>query len=564
MADKRIIISIFIVFMLVFSSLYIFGGTENVYKPDNTKSNYNDVKNCSLGNYDFQASCSGITNLMYNNNVIANYINISGNNANLPLLINNIINLKNATVLLNGNSLFIFTKGYINMQFNKSFNFNDSIINSKNIGFLSMGVGTKLFNVYSIYSYNYSGYFMTDGSVIASGNNISIYSNKTLVIGFSLGQSLNSYLNSLLKERNNYKSQLADKNNNISGTYINLFYNNGIFSNIKYKNISLFNKLYVTGNGEMKTDFLKNNSILLDNNLLTYFNNTAYIAMYNNPELESNIFINNGTLHLLLNKNETFYNTSFPGINSSYMESMKSFSSENPGYNTSSMISILNFNHIIRGEDAIYINDGSIQAKIFMNNLSYTYNNHEINISSDGMLSLIVNPAINSTYNRVIMHGISKGMISSEMLINYNSTEENTVLYYNSSIAMSINKINNTNIIINVSSTERSGTIVLFSLSKSIINSNNIYIKFDNHISKYTDINGIMNMTSKNTSYYTYINYNSYTYILLYIPHFSNHTVDITDVKPVKNNINYYEIGVIAIIVMASIIAGIAINKRKK
>jgi len=566
MVNKNIIISIFIVFMLLFSSSIFISNNYNNGK------NYNDIglnyssdngdNNHSLNNYNFTTDNSQILNLKYNDNEFVNYINISGK----PIknyFINIMQSLNNATVFYYNNYLFISTYGNIKMQFNKSFNFNDAIVNTENISFISIMQKNINFNFYNIYSYNYSGSFITNGNIndrnsIYITNGIHIAHNQLLVIGFSLEPSFHKYINSVFK---NNKSKLVNNNDNIKGKYINFSYNNGIFSNINYINNSIFNELYVTGNGYMKTNYISNNSLLVHNSIIAYFNNTVYLTMHNNIEMESNIFINNGTLHLILNKNESFYNISFPGVSNLYKMHMRSFSNQNIGNNLSSMINMLNFN-IIKGENAICINDKNLNITIFLNNLNYTHNNNEINISSNGMLSFIVNT--NNVYNKAINNGVSKGKISSGMIINYNNTIENTIMYYNSSVSMNINKINKTNIIINISSSDKSGTLILFYLSKNIINSNNFYIKFDNKDSEYTTMKNIMNVTSTNTSYYTYLNDNSYAYILVYIPHFSNHTIDITDIKPLKNNINYYEIGVLSIVITASIIAGILINKKKK
>lgn len=567
-----IIISIFIVFMLLFSSLIVFN---NAVKDNNVKSNsYNEnITNYSQGNYSFQynSSNSNIVNLAYNNNIIANYITVSGKNMT-PFA--SIFSLPNETIFHSDNSLFISTTSnvgmpYIKMQFNKSFTFNTTAVKNKTMNFptyIQYKIKTSFYNLDSSI---YSGYFMASGRInyYKNNNTLYIYGGSKVVIGFTLEPSLHGYINNIFKNRHSTGSKLVNNNGNISGKYMGLSYSNGIFSNLTYGNNSIFNKLYVTGNGYMKTDFIKNNSPLIYNSLLTYFNNTVYLAMHNNPEMETNMFLNNGTLHLILNKNETLYNTTFPGVNSSYIKSMRLFSNQDIGNNLSAMESIVNFNHVIRGENAIYINDGNTGITLFMNNLDYTYSNNELNISSNGMLSFIVNPIINNnTYNKTIMNGILKGDISSEMLINdNNSTVENTTMYYNSSVNMGINRINSTNIIINVSSMDKSGTVMAFYVSKGVMNSKNVYVKFDNNISKYTTVKNIMNTTSKNTSYYTYINGNSYTYILVYIPHFSNHTIDITDVKPLqKNSINYYEVGVITIVIIAALIASMAINKHKK
>lgn len=561
MVNKNIIISIFIVFMLLFSSSIFISNNYDNENNNDAGVNYN-VNNHSLNNYNFTTDNSQILNLKYNNNEFVNYINISGK----PIknyFINIMQLLNNGTVFYYNNYLFISTCGNMKMQFNKSFNFNDTIVNTRHISFIPIMQETIGFNFYNVYSYNYSGYFITNGNItdgnsIYITNGIHIANKQPLVIGFSLKPSFHKYINSVFK---NNESKLVNNNDNIKGKYINFYYNNGIFSNINYINTSIFHELYVTGNGYMKTDYINNNSLLVHNSIIAYFNNTVYLTMHNNIEMESNIFINNGTLHLILNKNESFYNISFPGVSNSYKNYMMSFSDQNIGNNLSAMINMLNFN-IIKGENAICINDKNLNITIFLNNLNYTYNSNEINISSNGMLSFIVNA--NNTYNKAINNGVSKGKISSEMIINYNNTTENTIMYYNSSVSMNINKINKTNIIINISSNDKSGTLILFYLSKNIINSNNFYIKFDNNYSEYTTMKNIMNATSTNVSYYTYLNDNSYTYILLYIPHFSNHTIDITDIKPLKNNINYYEIGVLSIAIMASIIAGILINKKKK
>ncbi len=560
MVNKNIIISIFIVFMLLFSSsIFISNNYNNGTNYNDIGLNYNSVNNYSLNNYNFTTNNSQILNLTYNNNEFVNYINISGTRIRNSFTPFNIISLNNETVFYYNNYLFISTCGNIKMQFNKSFNFNDAIVNTGYIPLIPIMQESISFNFYNIYSYNYSGYFITNGNI--TNGNICITHNQPLVIGFSLEPSFHKYINSIFKNGENNESKLVSNNGNITGKYINFSHNNGIFSDINYINNSIFNELYVTGNGHMKTNSINNNSLLVHNSILAYFNNTIYLTMHNNPEMESNIFINNGTLHLILNKNESFYNISFPGVSNSYKMNMRSFSNQNIGNNLSAMINMLNFN-IIKGENAICINDKNLNITIFLNNLNYTYNNNEINISSNGTLSFIVNP--NNIYNKAISNGVSKGKISSEMIINYNNTIENTIMYYNSSVSMNINKINNTNIIINISSNDKSGTLILFYLSKNIINSNNFYIKFDNEDSEYTTMKNIMNVTSTNVSYYTYLNDNSYTYILVYIPHFSNHTIDITDVKPVKNNINYYEIGVLSIVIIASIIAGVLINKKKK
>ena len=95
-------------------------------------------------------------------------------------------------------------------------------------------------------------------------------------------------------------------------------------------------------------------------------------------------------------------------------------------------------------------------------------------------------------------------------------------------------------------------------------NTGHAYVKFDGKIATYVTMSTLVNETSTTHAYYSYTNTSSGMYVFMYIPHFSNHTMVVSN-EPFKNSsyTEYYIAGGIIAVLALIGVAAYVIKKKK-
>lgn len=421
---------------------------------------------------------------------------------------------------------------------------------------------------------------------LASGSNVQ----QNAISGNSYNEmsgsaNFNSSIHAHFHHMHNYGARLMynTTTGNISGRFLTGNFNStsGVFSNLTYNLTStqIISKLYANGTSLLGLPKLSANLFSGTNvigNLFMYTNTSSFFVMHNNPTIETNMLVyNGGMIHIYVPSGAKIYNTS---------SNIQVSSSANAGLNaqanssvfTNSNIAIhtmVNFNNTVNaGRQMIIIDNNGTIAMLFVHNGSFKITGHEISISSAQkgpvFVNMVVPPGMQKiTDNTTVMHGIMKGIVSSEIDLNMvNGTLTNSTLYYNSSIHMVFTGKTSSTATFDVNSSVNHHTIVAIFIGNNVTkNTGHAYVKFDGIIASHVSVSTLMNETSSSHAYYSYVNSSSGMYVLMYIPHFSNHTIEVSDVpfKAVNNYTEYYIAGgVIAILAIIGV-AAFAIKKRK-
>ena len=414
---------------------------------------------------------------------------------------------------------------------------------------------------------------------LASGSNV-----QQNTASMNTSGNFNSSINTHFQHMHNYGARLMYNatTGNISGRFLTANFNSttGVFSNITYNMTStqLISKMYANGTTAFGTSPFTQwftNNVNVIGNLFMYANASSFLVMHNNPTIETNMMVYNGTINIYVPTGATIYNTSSnPQVSTTANASLNAqantsiFTNSNLALNT-----MVNFNNTVNaGRQMIIIDNNGTIAMLFVHNGSFKITGHEISISSAKgkpvFVNMVVPPGMQKiTDNSTFMHGIMNGIISSEIDLNMvNGTLTNSTLYYNSSLHMVFTGKTSSTESFDVNSSVNHHTIVAIFIGNNVTtNTGHAYVKFDGKIASYVTVSTLMNETSSSNAYYSYVNSSSGMYVLMYIPHFSNHTIEVSDVpfKAVNNYTEYYIIGGIIAIIAIIGVALYTIKKRK-
>jgi len=374
---------------------------------------------------------------------------------------------------------------------------------------------------------------------------------------------------------------------NITGRYITANFNSttGVLSNVTYNMTStvLISKMYSNGTtiAGFPIDlgfhnFFGNMAYRLGN-MFIMVNGTSFYVLHNNPSLESNMMVR-GNLTLEIPSSAHIYNTSnniqvSTGANSSLNAQANITALGNVNMTAHVMV---NFNNTINvGRQMIVIDNNGTIAMLFIHNGNFkiTGNNitgYNITItridSGPVLVNMVVPPGLQKMpSNSMLVSNIMKGRISSEISLNYvNGTIANSTINYNSSTHFTYTGKTSSTASFDINSTVNHHTIVTVFIGNHVMNNTgHAYVKFDGKIATYVSMSTLVNETSSTHAYYSYTNTSSGMYVSMYVPHFSNHTMVISN-KPFQNNYTEYYIigGIIAAIAIIGV-AAYAIKKRK-
>lgn len=559
-----------------------------------------DTSTASSGNYVFSANvtASTLTNLSYQgengNLLLASEVYASSSAAaSLSISIDqNALKLDNATILKNGQeNVFL-------MLSNKMGSYQNYTLNPMgNISKVKLDLGTQMQDtmmnmgmtfganfglnstVYSFIVNESEFYVFSNGQSTQNSHALSFHSNGYLLTGIisfgGLVSSVNHY-RYVMENRFSYNNSTG----NVTGKYtsFNLNASSGMISSFTENtlNKTIFEKAYVTGNGTMfaQAQFpaMPKDTPIIMGSLLVYGNSTAIIAIHDNPALESGFVIDNGTLHLMLatGLNATIVTTLGTDISMSAQVGWNLSKTDNESLD-------LNGN-IEAGHHAVLIRGNGVVAYLLLHNAMVNVSGNTISINSTGIsqVAFVSPPGLqekNFTFSSEIQKAIDNGRIAAEISISGTSSASvNITISFNTTVKAVVTSVSNGKVVLNLSaeSGHHMGTNVLIFVSNSVIaNGSTIHLLFDGQQVTLSSVNGVINATSSIDASFATLKVSGGTLVVLHVPHFSNHTVEIysgsatsSPLGILSQNLDLVVLGAVLAVIVA--LSAVAVRMRKK
>ncbi|MCL4346247.1 MAG: hypothetical protein M1496_07835 [Candidatus Thermoplasmatota archaeon] len=557
------------------------------------------------------SSTSGfVNNVSYatgsGNVTVSNSIYVNGTASLSSMMKGYQFSFDNGNVFVYGNEMpravSIVTSGSASSPANMKVNLNEKATkvsagfqvkasSDSNLGGLSFStfVGVHM-NEYVIENANFSGFFMTDGIVTISnsGQTLSIEQNTStqmmsympLVSIFVTSGNLKNLINEYEKNRVSEKFTYSASTGNVTGRNVAFNFNTttGTLTNLKIMRSGTMNELIssmnVSGNGKIgqgtNIPNFQLGAVQTFGSLFLYANSSFILNVHDNPVAQGTLVIDNATATIVApsGSNLTYFATG--NVNLKVNASMVSSNTDIQEK------AVFGFDHSFStGTAAVRIVTPSNQTEFLMidgGTLKVTGNTIKVNSTGAAMIHFVSPPGLSNLgkYRASIEDAISHGKIAAQMIINGSTEFGNFTVGFNSSVHSNVSQISHGKVTLTFSATagHHTGTDVAIFLSKQFLNgSTQVYLKFDGSIVTVTSMSDILNVTSTTNASFAVYTENSGDLLILHIPHFSNHTVEISTTpftsSPVTGNLNEY-VTIGALIVAVVVIVGVAYFIRKK
>ncbi len=574
------------------------------------------VKN--IGNYTFDYFSNGtITNVSYSgsdsagNVILANEVTASGSNLTSTDGFSQMqdnqasFSLKNVTFLSgqDSNTLIMMTDASSNSPAKQDFTFNGTVtrisgtFDMKNSDSFSGMFSTQTdisfsspFTLYELANQNFSGYFISNGATQAlssSHNSLIVSSTSSILIsGFVASGNFKDIMEKYMHEHDyGNKFTYNTSTGNVTGRFVDFNFNNktGVISNYSangsYHSL-IFNSIASSGNGSIGNASMfpafKTGIPMTYGSLFFYANSSYIYTVHDNPALQLDMILNNGTMKLNISSNLTITNlTRIGGIASPQIHMNATSVTQNMSTQDGAQLEFEQ--QFQRGTYLYYIHNSTFRGMLGISGGNVTFNATDniitIKTAEVAMVHFLAPPGLNQVPAGVFSHveyAMERGRVAAQVAIDsLNNTAVNYTMLLNNSLSMKINSIANGKVQIAVGSSEHAGTNLVFFLNQSFMNSGKVYVYFDGHLAVNSSISTAINATSSTSAYYGYEQVNGGYLVVIHVPHFSDHNITISDsvissspgTSPLP--LSALDLAIIAVVVVA-VIAGIVLAVRKK
>ncbi len=572
----------------------------------------------TMGNYTFDYYSNGtIMNVSYSgadsggNAVIATQVTASGTNLSSltmgPANSNgqSTLNLLNMTIFSGQDSrAMVMVTLPSNGHASQNFTFNGTVAKisgsfdmqgSDNLfGMFSEQSAYKIssqFTLYELSNQNFNGYFVSNGetqTLNASNTSLNVSTSTGLLISsFVASGDLRDYMEKYMHEHDyGNKFTYNASTGNVTGRFVDFNFNNetGVISNYSSAGVYhslIFNSIESSGNGSIGSASLFpafRTGIPMTYGSLFFYANSSYIyTVHDNPALQFDMILNNGTMKLNISNSLAVTNLSgIGGIASPQIRMNATSVTQNLSTQDGAQLEFEQQFH--RGAYLYYIHNSTFRGMLGISGGNVTFNatDNIITIKTSGveMVHFLAPPGLNQVPSGVFSHveyALEKGKIAAQVSIQtLNNTAVNYTMFFNNSLSMKISSVANGKVQIAVASSEHTGTNLVFFVNQSFMNSGKIYVYFDGHLANLsTSIATAINATSSTSAYYGYEQVNGGYLVVVHIPHFSDHNITISDSLISSSTgapalpLNAVDLAIIAVVVVA-VIAGIILAVRKK
>ncbi len=446
-------------------------------------------------------------------------------------------------------------------------------------GFYNMPLSSATLSVYQM--------VLPDGAVavlFSNSNSIQINSNTVkfnssnppLFVGLISKQGFINYIQSHIMDTSRF--YYNSTTGFVDGAHASFYFNNSTISDFtsKWTNTNVFSSISVSGNGSLESNtqlpIIPFYKPIIVGGLFVYATNTSIYAIHDNPAIQSTFVINNGTITFAVpsDLNVTVFTTA-EGTDTNLNGSML-FENESEGANMT-----MGLNESMEaGKTTIYIHNGGFRGMMFINGGDVSVNENLISVSTKEFARVqFAAPVGLQGSGQRALHDIAQALINNEVgsveeIVSVNGTIESVNMQYNSSISTTVTNVGSGTVTLEVSSFNHRGNMIAVYISNGVFsNSSQITVTIDGNAVIASTVNGTISATSTLNAYYAVVQVNGGLLVLIHVPHFSSHSVEIASSSsstPTSGLLSGNHVSLIAVgigIVAVAVVA-LAVIKRKK
>lgn len=562
----------------------------------------NGQKAMELGNFSFNdnTTTSTILNLTYSNDnvnaVVANSVVTNGTASSILSLSNSDVshkNLNNVTLFTSGseNVLLLATTGSSllskpTMTFNLNGNVSKVTLTQSQQAYVQQHSSSQLVNfasnqMYRVTENNASFYLFSNTGSTLTGNTV-VYHNSNFVSGDNLlvGVSSAGWLKNTIENEVGKAARSFSYNNTtgmLTGSFVSLQFNasTGVINNYtdSLSNATVFNEISAKGNGSMGNGYpgpvFQALQPIVVGSVFYYANNTVVYQVHNNPVELSNFFLSNGTMtfNASSNLNVSVYNPPKYDVNRENV---------NANYTNISNVDLGDQYDVQSSSTVVFLHNSTFTASLFVNggNVSVSGNTIEVNATNVAHITFVAPPGLQKEKKDVqdaLQYAINHGKLAAMVVLGApGQNNSNVSVNYNGSMQILVQNVTSNKVFVQVSSKMHEGTnFAVFVPNNVISNLSKISLKFDNQTITLTkNMGAVLNATSSVNASFYYVQVNGGTLVVIHVPHFSTHTIEIVNGSISTGNTPrihqgdtlYIGLGIVAVI---ALVAGVSLRRRK-
>lgn len=444
--------------------------------------------------------------------------------------------------------------------------------------FKMTGLGIK---VYAIENSGFLGVIATNGYVTTSNNGMTMKLKapeisgiaQPLFLSFATNGNLEKRLSQILENRISEKFTYNNKTGNVTGKFVSFNFNStyNVYSNIAVNtpngSTDVINSMSVKGNGSLQNSAIINlpfNTPITVGSLFVYLNSSYIASIHDNKAIESTVLLSNGTftINFPSGSNVTIFQTHEDNITAN-----GSMALSNSGFQLNTEFGISG--RFGEGKTAIKVSESNGRVLLMtVGNGKVSENGETITVSTSGiaMINILSPPGLShlGKYKGVFNYGLEHGKIATEIVVNSTYSNGSLEVQFNASVRETVSSENSGKVTIDVSATpgNHTGTNIAIFISNSVMkDTGNFTVTFDGTVATFTDFNGVVNVSSSTSAYFSFVKESGGVLFIIHIPHFSNHTITIqpstSTITPSSNNSMYTTIllGIVVVVIVAVLVA---------
>ncbi|MGP6293493.1 hypothetical protein [Caldiplasma sukawensis] len=450
--------------------------------------------------------------------------------------------------------------------------------------FKMTGLGIK---VYAIQNSGYLGVIVTNGYVTTSNNGMTMKLKapsisgiaQPLFVSFATNGNLEKRLSQILENKISEKFTYNNTTGNVTGKFVSFKFNStdNVYSNIAVNtnngSTEIINSMSMKGNGSLQNSAIINlpfNTPITVGSLFLYLNSSYIASIHDNRAIESSVLLSNGSFTITFpsGSNITIFQTHDTNITAN-----GSLAVSNPGFQLKTEFGISGRFGV--GKTAIKVSESNGRVILMsVGNGMVSENGETITVSTSGiaMINILSPPGLShlGKYRGVFNYGLEHGKIATEIVVNTTYSNGSLEVQFNASVRETVSSENSGKVTIDVSATpgNHTGTNIAIFISNSVMKDNgNFTVTFDGSVATFTDFNGVVNVSSSTSAYFSFVKESGGVLFIIHIPHFSNHTITIqpstaTVTSSSNNNMyTYIILGVVVVVIVAVLVAMVVRRK---
>lgn len=428
----------------------------------------------------------------------------------------------------------------------------------------------------------YVFYFANSPSTLVSNGHTIVYQNSSFISGSSIvvGVTPSASVKFNFDGQQQYLGTDPFTYNTatgqLTGSFVSLNFDSstGIIRDYTSEQLNtiVFTEIYSYGNGNFGngwvTPTFPTTEPVIMGSVFYYANGTSIYQLHNNLAMVSNFLLDNGTTVFVTaaGMNATVY----------YPTQIGSMQFKN-GHNYS------NYGNLYLSDSCefevpsavIEIHNSVFAGELLVRNATVDVSGNSISITTDGIAqtTFVSHPGYALAQNEVrnqFRYAMEHGMLGAIVSVGGPGFMNNNITsYYKNQFQVQIQNANQNMITLQFSAQMQQGTNVMIYVPNGLIpNGSQIKLIFDNQeMTMATNMNSVMNDSSQTDASYFMTAVNGGSVILLHIPHFSTHTLEITSTNATPTGLGglltWISIGVI-VVAVGGIAAFVVLRNRPK